>query len=71
MRQANHIEATSYAGAVASIVSSMMLTDVGIIIGIVTALLTFGLNAWYTRRKDRRETEEHAARMRAMGGCDE
>ncbi|AOZ05973.1 HP1 family phage holin [Cupriavidus malaysiensis] len=72
MRQTNPVEVTSYAGAIASIVSSLTLTDVGIIFGIVTALLTFTLNAWYTRRKDRREAEEHRARMRQHeGGCHE
>ncbi|UXC37206.1 phage holin family protein [Cupriavidus gilardii] len=68
MRQINPVEATSYAGAITSIGASLTLTDIGIIVGIVTALLTFGLNAWYMRRKDRREVEEHAARMRSLGG---
>ncbi|MCA7085854.1 phage holin family protein [Cupriavidus sp. DB3] len=66
MRQINPAEATSYAGAIASIGASLTLTDIGIIVGIVTALLTFGLNAWYMRRKDKREIEEHAARMRTL-----
>nr|WP_152548470.1 HP1 family phage holin [Cupriavidus sp. SK-4] len=72
MRQTNPVEASSYAGAVVSILSSLTLTDIGIIIGIFTALLTFGLNAWYTRRKDQREAEEHAAKMRELqGACHE
>lgn len=66
MRQINPAEATSYAGAIASIGASLTLTDIGIIVGIVTALLTFGLNAWYMRRKDKREIEEHEARMRTL-----
>ncbi|MCT9017176.1 phage holin family protein [Cupriavidus gilardii] len=71
MRLPTPVEATGYAGSVVSIGASLTLTDIGIIVGIVTALLTFGFNAWYIRRKDRREVEEHAARMRALGGSHE
>lgn len=62
-------EVTSYAGAATSIFSSMTLTDIGVIVGIVTALLTFGLNAFYTYRKDKREQlESEAAIARLRGG---
>lgn len=66
MRQTNPAEVTSYAGAAVSIASSLTLTDVGIIVGIATALLTFAINAWYMARKDRREAEEHQARMHVL-----
>lgn len=48
-------ELGSYAGGAVSVAASLTLTEVGIIVGIVTALLTFLLNAWYTRRKNARE----------------
>ena len=48
-------ELGSYAGGVTAIGASLTLTDIGIIVGIGTALLTFALNAWYTRRKNARE----------------
>ena len=48
-------EVGSYAGGVTAIGASLTLTQVGIIVGIVTALLTFALNAWYTRQKNARE----------------
>lgn len=67
MRQINPAEASSYAGSVVAVLSSLTLTDVGIIVGIATALATFWLNVYYMRRKDRRQAEEHQARMRAMG----
>lgn len=57
-------EVTSYTGAATSITLSLTLTDIGIIVGIVTALLTFGLNALYTYRKDKREQMETEARLR-------
>lgn len=62
------IAVTSYAGGAASIISSLTLTDVGIIVGIATALLTFVVNAIYTYRKDKREqmaTDAALARIRS------
>ncbi|MDH1009998.1 phage holin family protein [Pseudomonas nicosulfuronedens] len=53
------MSATSYAGAAAAAVSALTLTDIGIIVGIVTALLTFGANMIYQYRKDRREERLH------------
>ncbi|MNN79828.1 hypothetical protein D3C81_1965040 [compost metagenome] len=66
MRQINPAEASSYAGSVVAVLSSLTLTDIGIIVGIVTALATFGLNAFYLRRKDVRDEEEHLARMHVL-----
>jgi uncharacterized membrane protein (DUF485 family) len=51
-------ELTSYAGSIASIGASLTLTDVGVIVGIVTALLTFVINAVYIYRKDKRDQVE-------------
>lgn len=67
MRQTNPTEVSSYAGSAVAVLSSLTLTDIGIIVGIVTALATFGLNAIYMRRKDRRDEEEHVARMQVLG----
>lgn len=48
-------EMGSYAGGAVAIGTSLTLTQVGILVGIVTALLTFCLNAWYTAKKNARE----------------
>ena len=48
-------EMGSYAGGVTAIGASLTLTEVGVLVGIFTALLTFLLNAWYTRQKNARE----------------
>ena len=56
----------SYAGGAVSIGASLTLTDIGILVGIVTALLTFVLNAVYTYRRDQREQRESEARLEAM-----
>lgn len=56
----------SYAGATVSVVSGLTLTDIGIIVGIVTAVLTFAANMIYQRRKDKREQALYEAQMRTM-----
>lgn len=68
------VKAGSYIGSTISIGSALTLSDVGIIFGIITALLTFGLNVWWVRQKvkrsamrELREIEEHEARMKQMG----
>jgi uncharacterized membrane protein (DUF485 family) len=67
-------EVTSYAGGAVSIGASLTLTQWGVIAGIVTALLTFILNLWYTRQKNAREQRqadlaerESKARLAALG----
>lgn len=45
----------SYLGAVLSIIGSMTLTDWGILVGIITAVLTFAANMYYQRQKNARE----------------
>jgi uncharacterized membrane protein (DUF485 family) len=62
-------EVVSYAGGIVSIASSLTLTDVGVIIGIATALLTFVLNAVYMRRKDKREQLESEAALEKLRGA--
>ena len=62
------VSAVSYAGAGFSVVSGLTLTDVGIIVGIVTALLTFAANMIYQRRKDRRERELHEIQLQKLRG---
>lgn len=70
-------EVTSYLGAFLSILTSLTLTQWGILVGIATALATWLLNLWATskrvkreeeeseraRRAEEREREEHEARM--------
>jgi preprotein translocase subunit SecG len=48
-------ELSSYAGGATAVGASLTLTQVGVIVGIVTALLTFALNAYYTYHKNKRE----------------
>lgn len=71
MNRISSTEVSSYAGGTVAIVSSLTLTEIGIIVGIATALLTFVLNLVYTLRKDRREARESRARLAAMGVHDD
>jgi len=64
----------SYTGGAVSICSALTLTDWGILVGIATALFTFGMNVWYTRQKNAREQrladleeQESKARLAALG----
>lgn len=66
-------EVTSYAGAIASILASLTLTDLGVIVGIFTAIATLVLNWWIKRgdvkraeRDERRAEEVHQARMNLL-----
>lgn len=67
------LKVSSYLGGVVSVVSALTLTDIGIIIGIATAILTYVTNAFYKRlgnkralRRDEREEEEHQFRMKLL-----
>ena len=51
-------EVGSYAGAAVTVATSLTLTQFGVIVGIFTALLTFLLNAWYTRERNARERQQ-------------
>lgn len=50
--------------------SSLTLTDIGVIVGILTAIATFGLNFFFMWRKDRREQRESDMRIMEMGRHD-
>lgn len=63
------INTASYVGSGASILSALTLTDVGILIGIVTALMTLLLNAVYHWRRDKREREAHSIRIAVIQGA--
>jgi hypothetical protein len=41
----------------------LTLTQFGVIVGIATALATFGLNAYFGWSKRKEEEQEHQARM--------
>jgi hypothetical protein len=65
MKQLNNFELTSLAGALTSVSASLTLERLGIIAGLVTALVTCVANVIYMTRKDRREQRESDARIAA------
>lgn len=62
----NAAESASYVGGIVSVASAVTLTDIGVLVGIVTALLTFCLNLFYQRKKDRRAEERHRVELEVM-----
>lgn len=49
-----------------AVASSLTLTDIGVIVGIWTAVATFVVNAIYMYRRDRREQRESIARLHEL-----
>lgn len=68
--RASPTEVASYVGSFTAVASSLTLTDIGVIVGILTALATFGLNFFFMWRKDRREQRESDLRILEMGRHD-
>lgn len=48
------MSSASYSGAVVSVATGLTLTEWGVVVGIVTALLTFAANLVWQIRRDRR-----------------
>lgn len=64
--KASPSEVSSYVGSITAVTSSLTLSDLGIIVGITTALATLFVNVVYMYRKDRREQRESLARLHEM-----
>lgn len=62
------VQAASYAGAGTSVIAGLTLTDIGVIIGIVTAILTLAFNVIYQVRKDRREQRIYKLEVERLSG---
>lgn len=60
------MNAASYTGAAVSVASGLTLTEWGVIIGIGTAVLTFGANLIYQWRKDKREHHLHTLEVERL-----
>ena len=63
----------SYIGGAISVMSALTLTNIGIIVGIATALLTYGTNLVYkarenarAEREDIRKEMEHQLRVESL-----
>lgn len=61
-------EVSSFAAGVFSVCSALTLNQVGVLVGIFTALLTCIANSIYMHRKDRREEREFLARIDTLKG---
>lgn len=54
---------TMTAGSATAVVGWLTLNNVALLIGILVTLAGFGVNFYYRRKADRRESELHAARL--------
>jgi hypothetical protein len=61
----NNFEWASVAGAMSSVCASLTLERVGVVAGILTALVTCAANVVYMARKDRREERAFEAQLGA------
>lgn len=57
---------STYAGSGGAIYSGLTLNDVGVLIGIATALIGLGLQLFFGAAKRREEREAHQAHMAAL-----
>lgn len=64
--QVSPTEAASYAGSGVALASSLTLTQVGVIVGIATAVATFGSNLYFQWRDDQRKQRESEERIREI-----
>ncbi|WP_244136731.1 phage holin [Burkholderia vietnamiensis] len=61
--QVSPTEAASYAGSGVALGASLTLTQVGVIVGIATAILTFASNLYFQWRDDQRKQRESDLRI--------
>jgi cytochrome c biogenesis factor len=52
------------AGATTYVVSWALSSEMGVLIGIVVALIGLGVNFWFRRKQDKREQAAHDARIK-------
>lgn len=62
----NAVSAASYTGAAVSVIAGLTLTEWGIVVGIITALVTFAFNIGYRIKQDRREQAKHDLEMQHL-----
>lgn len=64
--QISPAEAASYAGSTVAVGASLTLTQIGVIVGIATAVLTYATNLYFQWRDDRRKQRESDLRVEEM-----
>lgn len=60
----------TYAGSGGAVLAGLTLTEWGVIVGIITAVVGLALQAYFGWRRNEREEREHKARM-SRGGVAE
>lgn len=57
---------TAYAGGAGSVLGGLSASDIGVIGGLIVAVLGWATQLYFSRRRDRREREEHKVRMERL-----
>lgn len=58
----------TYLGSGGAVVAGLTLTEWGVIVGILTAIVGLGLQWYFGSLRNKREAEVHAASMRHLNG---
>lgn len=58
----------TYAGSGGAVLAGLTLTEWGVIVGIITAIVGLVMQAIFGWRREEREQREHAARMARLRG---
>ena len=58
----------SYSGAGAAVIGGLTANDIAAFGGLLIAVIGVVIQFYYKRKADRRDTEEHSARMDALRG---
>lgn len=58
----------TYAGASGSVLAWITSSEAGVVCGIVLGIIGLVVNIIFKRREDKRQQEEHEARLRAIRG---
>lgn len=57
----------TYGGGASAFVFGLSANEAAAVVGAIVAVIGLCVQVFYNRRRDRRESEEHKARMRSLG----
>lgn len=57
---------TAQVGGAGSVLSWLASSEAGVVLGILIGIVGLGVQFYYRRKQDKREQEEHDAKMRLM-----
>lgn len=58
----------TYVGSGMTVIAGLTLTEWGVVVGILTAIVGLGFQWYFRSRRNKREEEAHRANMRRLSG---